>query len=284
VTDTVRYPALAKLAQSRDITMKWGRTMIPGAPLEWIYRHPRDGFNEAPYGRWKEALTEHAWDIVSLQPFDRHLREKKERKPGEEDMGDVARIRTFAEMAHKKNADVQIYLYSRWPRVTMGGKATKFDKNDYDPSKPGSGNDLTKVDDYLKRWQAKYTGGWDNTNETRDYFETLLREVRKDCDFLKKPPLLVPVGDAMAELHTQMQAGKVVGYTSVYQLYKDGIHLNEAGSYFVGCVFFATFFRESPEKLPHEPYGKIDVQLAATLQRIAWEVVSKHPQAGVTRK
>ena len=56
---------------------------------------------------------------------------------------------------------------------------------------------------------------------------------------MKKPPLLVPVGHVMNELHTQMKAGRVSGYTSIDQFYKDGIHLNEAGSYLVGCTYGA---------------------------------------------
>ena len=51
VTDTVRYGELAKLAATRDVKLDWGRTMIPGAPLEWIYTHPKDGFQQEPYGR-----------------------------------------------------------------------------------------------------------------------------------------------------------------------------------------------------------------------------------------
>ena len=46
VTDTVRYGELAKLAAARDVKLDWGRTMIPGAPLEWIYSHPNDGFQQ----------------------------------------------------------------------------------------------------------------------------------------------------------------------------------------------------------------------------------------------
>ena len=52
VTDTVRYGELAKLAAARDVKLDWGRTMIPGAPLEWIYSHPKDGFQQEPFGRW----------------------------------------------------------------------------------------------------------------------------------------------------------------------------------------------------------------------------------------
>jgi hypothetical protein len=279
VTDTVRYGELAKLAAARDVKLAWGRTMIPGAPLEWIYTHPNDGFRQEPFGTWSNALKRFAWDAISLQPFDRHLHGKD--KEGR-DLGDVALIKEFAAMAAKQNPDVQVYVYARWPRVTTGGKSVKFDKNDYDPTKPGSGNDLSKVDDYTARWLSPYKrGAWDSSNETKDYFHTLLAEVRKEATFLKKPPLLVPVGHVMNELHIAMKAGRVPGYTSIYQFYKDGIHLNEPGSYVVGCTFFATLLKQSPEGLPTAPYGKIEPALAKVIQSTVWNVVRTLPEAGV---
>ena len=281
VTDTVRYGELAKLTATRGVKLDWGRTMIPGAPLEWIYTHPNDGFRQEPYGTWTNALNRFAWDAVSLQPFDRHLHGKN--KDGQ-DFGDVALMKEFAAMAARQNPDVQIYVYARWPRVTSGGKGVAFDNNDYDPVKPGSGNDLSKVDDFTARWEARYSGGWDNSNETRDYFETLLREARKETAFLKKKPLLVPVGHVMNALHAEMKAGRVPGYTSIYQFYKDGIHLNEAGSYLVGCAYFATLLKESPVGLPTAPYGRIDPTLAETIQKTVWQVVAAHPDAGVGGK
>lgn len=278
VTDTVRYEALARLAEARGLRLDWGRTMIPGAPLEWIYRHPDQGFEQAPYGRWSRALGEFAWDAVSLQPFDRHLRGGEQ---GGEDFGDVAIITKLARLAAARNPDVQVYLYARWPRVTIGGRGVPFDKNDYDPAKPGSGNDLSRVDDYAARWEMKYSGGWDGSNEARDYFDTLLREVRREATFLRKPPRLVPVGHVLADLHRQMKAGEVPGWTDVRQFYKDGIHLNEPGSHAVACTFFATLFRQSPVGLPTEPYGRIAPELAKIIQATAWRVVRSHPDAGV---
>lgn len=281
VTDTVRYGELGQLAAARGVKLDWGRTMIPGAPLEWIYTHPNDGFQREPYGRWTNALNHFAWDAVSLQPFDRQLHGKNQEG---QDLGDVALIKEFAQMAARVNPDVQIYLYARWPRVTSGGKGVSFDKNDYDPTQPGSGNDLSKVDDFTARWEARYSGGWDNSNETRDYFETLLRAVRTETPFLKKPPLLVPVGQVMNELHRQMKANRVPGYTSIYQFYKDGIHLNEAGAYLVGCTYFATLLKQSPVGLPTTQYGKLDPALAEVIQKTVWQIVTAHPDSGVKIK
>jgi len=282
VTDTVRYKALAQLAESRGVALDWGRTMVPGAPLEHFYTHPNEGFQEPPYGTWDKALNEFAWDVVSLQPFDRNLYDlPNPNVPPGEDLNDVPMCCKFIEMAAKMNPDVQIYIYARWPRVSSDGKGIPFDKNDYDPTRPGSGADLSGVDDFQERWNATYKPGWDLKNESASYFDQLLTEVREKNPFLKKRPLLVPVGHVMAAIDLLMRQGKVPGYTSIYQFYKDGIHLNEPGSYLVGCTYFATLLRQSPEGLPTEPYGEIDPVLAKIIQETSWQVVSQHPDSGV---
>ena len=65
---------------------------------------------------------------------------------------------------------------------------------------------------------------------------------------------------------------------------KDGIHLNEPGSYLVGCTYFATLLRQSPVGLPTAPYGKIDAALAEIIQQTVWQIVSKHPDASLAEK
>lgn len=55
VTDTINYRGLAELAKSRGHKHVWGRHMIPGAPLQWIWQHPKDGFQEQPFGHYPNA-------------------------------------------------------------------------------------------------------------------------------------------------------------------------------------------------------------------------------------
>ena len=262
VTDTIRYGALAKLAASRGRTLTWGRDMIPGAPLSWLWEHPKDGFQEPPFGLYPQALAEYPWDVLSLQPFDRHI---------EGNDGDLTMARNFIDLALKRSPDVQVYVYSRWPRR--------------DQAKDGS---LTL--DYRAKWLRKYTGGWDGTEETRDYFEKLVAGLRDAYQGRARSVLLVPVGDVLLELDGRMKAGKVPGYTDIAQVYVDGIHFNNVGSYVVGTTFYATLFRDDPRGLTAEPYNeeldpqkdqKIDEKLAAVIQDAVWKVVSEHPLAGV---
>jgi hypothetical protein len=251
VTDTINYRGLEALAKSRGYKHVWGRHMIPGAPLQWIWQHPNDGFQEQPFGHYPTALPKFQWDVLCLQPFDRHIQ-------GEQ--GDVAMACNFIKMAFPKSPDLLVYVYARWPRKDQDGSL-----------------------DYGKKWLRKYTGGWDGTNETKDYFERLTLELRKSCPELKKPILMVPVGHVMYELDQQMKVGKVPGLTDIGQVYKDGIHLNNVGSYIVACTFFATLYGDDLEGLTTEPYGDIDPKVAEVIHDVVWKVVSTHELAGLRK-
>ena len=136
-------------------------------------------------------------------------------------------------------------------------------------------------DDFDTAWLKKYTGGWDGTNETKDYFERLTLELRKTCPNLKKLILMVPVGHVMHELNQRMKAGEVPGHKEIKDVFADGIHLNNVGSYVVGCTYFATLYRENPKGLPGEPYKVTDPNLAEVIQETVWKVVSTTELAGV---
>ena len=265
VTDTIRHGSLAKFAKSRGHILTWGRDMIPGAPLSWLWEHPKDGFQQEPFGLYpRPPLSEQPWDVLTLQPFDRHLVGKD---------GDLAMAGNFIDLALKHSPDVQVYLYSRWPRK--------------DKAKDGS-----LVLDYRTKWIRQYTGGWDGTEETRDYFEKLVAELRKAYEGKAKPVLMIPVGDVLLELHERMRAGKVQGFNDIAEVYVDGIHFNNVGSYIVGMTFYATLFRDDPRGMTADPHNEkldpkkdrlIDEKRAAAIQDAVWTVVSKHPLAGVRK-
>ena len=265
VTDTINYHALKEMAQSRGHTHTFGRHMIPGAPLQWIWEHPESGFKNDPFGYYPDALPKFTWDAITLQPFDRHLK-------SDDGSDDVTMAKRFINLILKnpQNGKTQFYIYSRWPR------------RDGDEKK---GHTL----DYEAKWLRKYTGGWDGTNETRDYFERLVAELRKSYPMMEKPLLLVPVGDVLLEIHRRGKAGKIPGMKDVAEVYHDGIHFNNVGSFIVGTTFFATLYKENPKGLKPGAYGKVSKphdreisdDLALAIQQAVWDIVSKHPLAGV---
>jgi hypothetical protein len=273
VTDTINYRALAEVAKSRGHQQIWGRHMIPGAPLQWIWQHPNDGFQEQPFGHYPTALADYQWDVLSLQPFDRHLEGKD---------GDLTMAKNFIDLALPKSPELQVYVYARWPRTYVNGKPISWPGHaPQEPPTPAAGKVtlFNGFDDWGTLWLRRYTGGWDGTNETRDYFEKLTRELRKAYPRLNVH--MVPVGHVMYELDQRMKAGDVSGYKSIWEVYKDGIHLNNVGSYVVGCTYYATLYRESPVGLPGEAYEVTNLELAAVIQDTVWDVVSTNELAGV---
>ncbi len=254
MTDTIRQAALAELAEAKGRRLIWGRQMIPGAPLQWIWEHPADGFTQEPFGHYPKALGEFEWDVLSLQPFDRQLE-------GSDD-SDLSMARRFVELASQRSPKVEVLIYSRWPRR---------DEESMDRYKPL---------DYAAKWLRTYNAGaWDGTNETRDYFERLVTRLRETEP--ERSIRMVPVGDVLLALDEQMRGGRVAGLESVERLYQDGIHLNAVGSYVVGCTYFATLFRADPRGLPHESYDVMEPALAKAIQEVVWEVVRGCRWSGV---
>jgi len=276
VTDMINYDGLEALAQSRGINQVWGHHMVPGAPLEWLWSH-QEGFSTKPFGFSQAALTNFTWDIVSFQPFDRGL------------AGDQDIILKYLNLAKDRDADTQFYIYERWPRMEgPNGRGMPFDKNNFGPDQIIQPVTLAKIIDYETVWNKTLTGGFDLTNESRDYFEKLTLALRQATPQLKKPFLIVPVGEVMYQLQLLIKAGKVPGYTSIYQFYADGIHLRPIGQFVVGCTFFATFYKQDPTGLPIAPYSKgehkisdADAALAPIIQSTVWKVVSTYPYAGI---
>jgi len=246
VTDTVRYDALRQLAESRGHVHPWGRQMIPGAPLEWLWTHPADGFTQAPYSYPTNAFPHYDWDHISLQPYDRPL------------SSDSNFASAFINISLPRNTNCQFLIYGRWP------SQSNF------------------LPDYDGTWLTNYNGGAGYECVTRDYFEQLTRALRGLwSSALVQPVRLAPVGEVMYQLNQQMKAGQLPGFTNIVNVYADGVHLNDTGAYIVACTYFATLYRETPVGLSSAPYGLTDPTVVAPIQSTAWAVVSSYPYAGI---
>ena len=303
VTDTINYPGLATLAATRGDTHNWGRHMIPGAPLSWIYGHPNDGFRtnpQAPAGSTENqgypvALPNYEWDAITLQPFDRQLGTPTAVETAPDD--DLPTIRAYLGLLRQNaaNHDTSVYIYSRWPRRN---NETSTDNNSLN---------------YQQQWDRTYTGGWDGTNETRDYFQKVTDGTRTIVDDLagsgtKNPVFMVPVGDVFYEIDKRAEAGQFSpgsGIDDVVDFYTDGIHFGNLGSYVVALTFYSTMYHEDPNGLgvPTEwanqlgtgaghfdfpnassfsPLrGDLTAADVALLQDAVWDVVNGHPYSGV---
>ncbi|MCF2491603.1 Ig-like domain-containing protein [Dyadobacter sp. CY347] len=255
VTDAINISGLKSLSATTGKTLNWGRHMIPGAPLDWIWDHPDGGFSEEPYGLYPNALANYTFDAVSFQPFDRR------------DDEDITAIQNFVNAAGARKATCQYYIYQRWPR------APNNIDNVSDPS-------LTAAV-WNSAWTATYTGpgNWDNTVETRSYFETLTSGFRTSVSGIIKP-LMVPVGQVFYQLNLKMAAGQIPGYSKIWNVYSDGIHMNNAGNYIASCTYYATLFKADPRGLsvPSE-FGSLSAAFVTAVQQTVYEVVTGYKDA-----
>lgn len=258
VTDAINYAGLKSIAESQGNTHIWARHMIPGAPLEWLWTHMADGFTESPYGAPDNAFPNYTWDAISLQPFDRMI---------EGTTADKAMVGNYINLAKGKSPAVQFYIYMRWPRTP--------------DSKAPTDASLT-ADTWNNLWTRTFTGGYDGTNETKDFFEDLLVACRAAYTTVS-PVLIVPVGEVFYSLNNKMKAGQVPGYSKIWQVYSDGIHMNNVGSYIGGLTFYATMYKADPRgtAVPSQ-YGTIPSDVANAIQQTVWEVVSTYQYSGVS--
>lgn len=163
----------------------------------------------------------------------------------------------YANLLWETNPDARVFVYAQWPSRSA-------------------------ETDWLKAFanmrQALYV----------DVFEALRSTPKGSQVFL------IPAGWAIERLHYKARLGLVPGIRSAWELYSDGVHVNNIASYLIATCFYATIFHKSPVGLPigkyqgdkasAADYFEITPQLAKIIQETVWETVTSMPETGVTSK
>jgi len=276
LTDELKYKAFEEMAATAGHEINWDRQMAPGVP---VYHHWKR------HAQWGEKFNQTDWDVVTLQPFQNFEREFRA-------------CQNFAEYLHANQPDVQLYIYAQWPhRGNPNWEAafTTADELAPDGKHDWTANSRRETGEayWLENVAADAReAGYDAKPERslKNEYELIVQGVNARVD-LEKPAKLIPAGHVFELLATKMRAGQVPGYSRVYDLYSDGVHVNNVGSYIVACTFYATLFGESPVGLPVGGYQgeprlrddryPISEDLARVIQETVWEVVATHPLTGV---
>lgn len=171
------------------------------------------------FGKYTEALTNHQWDVVTLQP---HTTQSSTLRT------DIDSIKSIIDLARSNpaNSDTTFYIYEAWPN--QQGQS------------------------YQSKWEAPLPSGANPfTSLTREYFDLLYTKVNLETDATIRT---IPVGEVLYEVDRAMRQGKVPGFTSISQAYRDGIHLdNEIGRYIASATTFATLSGVDPLTLYKPP-------------------------------
>lgn len=164
--------------------------------------------------------------------------------------------REWADLAASANPKVRPYIYETWHSLNSGtGIEVPYDPDAHLPWRQ-------RLDRDLSLWKSIVTDA--NAGRPAEY----------------EPIRLIPAGQAMARLSDAIDAGRVPGFTSIRQLFRDDIHPTDVGFYFVALVHYAVLTGESPVGLRADlknawgnPYQMPTSEQARILQEIAAETV-----------
>ena len=104
----------------------------------------------------------------------------------------------------------------------------------------------------------------------------------------KRVVFLVPLGDGMLEVRKMIAAGKFPGVTRQFDSVLRGDHMPHQGLLGMrlgAYMHFAALYRMSPEGLlfPGKDGDGLTDEQRAILQKLAWDMVSKYPYAGIAK-
>jgi hypothetical protein len=104
----------------------------------------------------------------------------------------------------------------------------------------------------------------------------------------KRVVFLVPLGDGMLEVRKMIVAGKFPGITKQRNSVIGGDHMphqGRPGARLGAYMHFAALYRMSPEGLlfPGKDGDGLTDEQRAILQKLAWDMVSKYPYAGIAK-
>jgi hypothetical protein len=244
VTENLKPEGFEGIVRSSDKHITWGWNVIYGQALSHIWEHSGEGFTEPPYDGFENALTSYQWDALTLQPYQRKI------KGGD---GDLTSALRFLELVREKSPDIQIYIYQRWPRLPAGVEPT--------------------AESWDSLWLRRYDLETSLRYDSRDFFEALTDSVRANQSGTKKC-LMIPVGEVMYRLNLEMKNGNMPGYSNIWQVYNDDIHMKGIGSYIIASTYYATLYQSDPRGISAPGlYGWFNPEQKNLIQQTVFDVI-----------
>jgi hypothetical protein len=98
------------------------------------------------------------------------------------------------------------------------------------------------------------------------------------------PPMrMIPGPLLMAEIHDAIEAGEVPDIADISDLFRDDIHLNDLGAYYIALAHYAVIFKRDPRGLSNRLGAQRSPSpaLAKWMQEKVWAVVNSYHGSGV---
>ncbi len=95
---------------------------------------------------------------------------------------------------------------------------------------------------------------------------------------------VIPGTLIIAAAHDAIAAGVAPGLSDIADLFKDRIHLNDAGAYLISLAHYAVIYGRDPRELPARigKRGQPEPEQSAWMRDLVWDVLNGYPAAGLT--
>ncbi|WP_218932153.1 DUF4886 domain-containing protein [Adhaeretor mobilis] len=207
-----------------------------------------------PFGTYQNALSNYAWDAVTLQPHNRSVSVGGFASTLATDVDTITNMIDLTR-TNPANADTKFYIYAAWPLLNNSQSVWESHSEDLDETL---------------------------TTRKRGYYNNLIERVRQETT---AEVLMVPVGEVLFELSKALANGEVPGFSHISQFYRDQLHMNYShGRYVAGLTTYSTLFNDTPYGLtPDNYYGGENIltpEQFDVLQGIVSEVLDNHQYSG----
>jgi hypothetical protein len=267
LSDTFNNGWLEPVCRSAGYAHKGYRFSVPGAPTEWLWTRPGQGFGKPDYTK---AFVELApLDILITQPFHGHGRSIE---------NEAFYSGNFYRLARESSPNIQLWLYQQWPGRDFQDRWAQLKGPDLEPLAKARG--LTPA----ANWEQAVTNHL-------AYFEGLREKMQRDCP--GRPVRIAPVGLALVNLKRAQEAGAIPGLAKdlFFELHYNAntkgpgwdIHMQKRGAYFVTLVLFSCFYQEPPTKV-NVPTAQTTLtpEQDQIYKQLVWDTVRNYLWAGVT--
>lgn len=244
----------AYLAADMAATLATGYHIRSGSGLVFIVANPNDVTLELG-GVWDVALPAVVRNFFPFEPYPQFTNTTLQEQ--------MAFMTLVASVESGPSVDPRYFVYCAWPGITeCGGDYTAYF------NEPVPNTDGTLV--VLKK-QFFY-----------NFYDRILAQ--------RSNTFIVPIGMVMEAFDREAKAGRVPdGVTSVFDLYRDDLHLGDAGHFLAACTKMSTLLRRAPQstavtrnryRLNHLG-AKLTDQMADYIERLVWRALSTEPRSGV---
>lgn len=156
-------------------------------------------------------------------------------------------IRVITELASMVSRDTTVAVFTGWPRIG----------------------------EYSETWNAAGTVSDDSpTEHSRLYFDTLVSRLTEE---LGQEVQLVPTGEVLYRMQSELTSGAVPGLSDLADLYSDDVHLGKPGNWLSGVTAASVMTGADPDAFdkPDEPAYGDDSEYSNEYIRLVWAVVEE---------